>query len=179
MNTQSAATDTRVRAAQVLQKEGLNKSEIGRTLGVAPSTVTRWLDPEAAERSRRSSKAAKLLRTGNCIDCNTPTSYDGRARKGESNYRRCRNCANLARHLAIYWTREKVIDAIQRFALANGRPPISTDWSTADKANDYPSKTQVYRHPSTSPSAPFAFWADAIEAAGFPRPRPGKRAQHS
>jgi len=69
-----------------------------------------------------------------------------------------------------------VIDAIQRFAAIHGRPPKARDWHTRDPVNNYPACSTVYRtnHPSNR-SAPFACWADAIEAAGFPRPTRGSR----
>lgn len=42
--------------ARELYAQGLNKSEIGRRLGVTQPTVRCWVDPEAAERDRESSR---------------------------------------------------------------------------------------------------------------------------
>lgn len=61
------------------------------------------------------------------------------------------------------WTREQVIDAIRRWAAEHGAPPISKDWQ--HWSPDRPTH-DVAR-------ARCGSWADAIEAAGYPRPAPG------
>lgn len=64
------------------------------------------------------------------------------------------------------WTRETIIEAIQRWAHEHGAPPASTDWFK--RVDDYPSTSMVKRLFDGS-------WADAVEAAGFPRPHRGGR----
>lgn len=62
------------------------------------------------------------------------------------------------------WTREEIIAAIQAHAAANdGFPPASTEWFI--NAPGRPNATKVKRV--------FGSWADAVEAAGFPRPTRG------
>jgi len=99
---------------------------------------------------------------------------DGANGFGPKAPRLCAACANKRNHAEKTWTRETVIAAIQRFAKEHGRPPTSTEWITADPENGYPPRSSVYvsYHRSVSP---FAKWADAIEAAGFPRPLKGRK----
>jgi len=62
------------------------------------------------------------------------------------------------------WTRDEITEAIQNHALQHGAPPTSTDWAKA--APGRPSADLVKRRFGGS-------WADAIVAAGFPRPLRG------
>lgn len=62
--------------AQTLRDSGLSYREIGERAGVVPSTVRRWLNPEAAERNRQASREAKRRRRQPCEDCGGPKSYD-------------------------------------------------------------------------------------------------------
>jgi len=99
---------------------------------------------------------------------------DGSNGLGENSSRLCLSCDRARVQAERIWTRETVIAAIQRFAKEHGRPPTSTEWITADPENGYPPRSAVYvsYHRSVSP---FAKWADAIEAAGFPRPLKGRK----
>lgn len=55
------------------------------------------------------------------------------------------------------WTREEIVDAIQRWGRThNGEPPRAMDFNGAD---DYPSRTAVIRT--------FGTWNAAIDEAGF------------
>lgn len=135
---------------------------IARDTGVPLTTVKRWLDPEFAQRQRELSSAAKRKRKGSCA-CGASLAYDNSGGV-------CTRCRNAARRI---WTRESIIDAIQRFASVHGRPPVATEWVRADKDNGYPATSNVGRS-TCNRSAPFEQWADAIEAAGFPRPRKGR-----
>lgn len=70
------------------------------------------------------------------------------------------------------WTRESIVEAVQRWAREHGgEPPMVHDWTLGDES--YPSPTTVKRR--------FGKWGHAVVAAGFPRPlvggvlrRPGK-----
>lgn len=64
------------------------------------------------------------------------------------------------------WTRESIIEAIQRWAREHdGVPPRAKDWRAA---------SDTYPHTATVTSGIyFSKWSDAIEAAGFPRPSIG------
>lgn len=134
--------------------------EIANELGISTSYASSlWYDPDGAK-----DRARKKRYAGKCEKCGGPTTGSlGRARAPKV----CAKCASVK-----VWTHERVLDAIRRYAAANGRPPTATDWQRADRGNGYPAASSVY---SADESCPFASWADAIEAAGFERPRVGKR----
>lgn len=133
-----------------LRAQGYAAPAIGRALGIPESTVRNWWN------------------AGECVDCGVAVEHsNGKVAE------RCRSCANGHKHETRTWTREAVIDAIQRFAAANGRPPLASEWINVDHANGYPARTYVYCSNDQSRKNPFPKWADAIEAAGFPRPIAG------
>lgn len=72
------------------------------------------------------------------------------------------------------WSREQVIDAIQRFEREHGRPPQARDWRVADKERNYPNFKAVYRSAGRR-TAPFGQWSEALEAAGLLTVRVVKR----
>lgn len=164
-------SDDRVQFALELRAQGYGYKRIGRALGVSPSTVRRWVLPGAREANLLASREAKRRRTGTCVDCGGVTRYNGHGRESSE---RCASCSRAKQMGERKWTREAVIDAIQRWAAEHGRPPSASDWNYRSeyKTSDFPWATQVYRG-SGNVNAPFAYWADAIEAAGFPRPRVG------
>lgn len=146
--------------------------QVAKLLGVSQTTVRRWLDPEMAERNRVSSREAKRRRSGTCRRCGGETRYSGNAGKGVSDL--CEACAHEEQRESRGWTREAVVDAIQRWAVEHGRPPSATDWNRSGPG--HPAKSNVYRSGNGPRSNnPFANWADAIEAAGFDRPEVGGR----
>lgn len=148
-----------------MRAEGLLHREVAELLGISRSHAAALShDPDGAK-----DRARKDSYRGTCSRCGNPTDGSkGRAAAPD----RCAKCAAIEGHEAQYWTAERVINAIQRFAALHGRPPRSRDWLRADRANGYPVMSSVYVN-SASPNAPFPSWADAIEAAGFPRPRHG------
>lgn len=156
----------RVRQAQELRALGFSRNRIAEKLGVSFGTVCAYFsDPDlSGQATRRRRYAAEHP----CQSCGRPT--DG----SRGHKRSARFCADCAAEAKRHWTREAVTDAIRRYAAAQGRPPNARDWDRADPARGYPSKSTVYRSPSY-PNAPFARWADAIEAAGFPRPTRGSK----
>lgn len=81
----------------------------------------------------------------------------------------CATCFTARQHAEKKWTRERIIDAIQRFAAENGRPPLSREWIRANHEKDYPARVSVYRS-ATNPNGAFETWNHAIAAAGF-KPR--------
>ncbi len=62
---------------------------VGRELGVAHSTVYRWLNPAAAERGRTLVREYKARQRGACVDCGAETRYTGH---GASVSPRCVPC---------------------------------------------------------------------------------------
>lgn len=70
----------------------------------------------------------------------------------------CRSCANSDRS---YWTRERIIEAIQWHFERLGCTPRKQDWLRSRPEN--PTFQWAVKR--------FGSWGNAIEAAGYPRPR--------
>lgn len=156
--------------AQEMRRKGHTYREIGEAVGASPQTILTWCSPNR-DRIRQREKRRKQKYTKPCVDCGGPTSY---RKKGYT--RRCLLCHLVFIEETKKWTREGVIAAIQKWNEVYGKPPSATDWNapTAKKygrverdQNLYPAATTIY-----GPHGPFNSWSDAIEAAGFPRPRP-------
>lgn len=156
--------------ARAMRANGAHLRTIAHVLEVSDTTVLRWTDEAYAERQRIEARDRKRAARGVCQDCGGETRYSGRDGRRVSD--RCAACQRLLAHAERKWTAETVVAAIRRFAAANGRPPAAREWTRADPELGYPARTAVYRSGSWK-GAPFARWADAIEAAGFPRPRSG------
>jgi hypothetical protein len=97
--------------------------------------------------------------------------------------RLCAACAAQEQIEERKWTQETVIEAIQLFARENGRPPLSSEWLVRQDRR-FPPTSAIYRYKPKGRGGkrnrsgrhnPFASWADAIEAAGFPRPKIGHK----
>jgi hypothetical protein len=157
------------RAAQVaeLRAQGLGFLEIARALGISRSYAsTLYHDPDGSL-----DRARKEAYGGICIDCGGPTSgAEGPAHVAE----RCLHCTPNANRK---WTPETVVAAIQEWARRRGQSPTANEWLHGGKVVDpdgyeFPAASSCYRS-SSKLNPPFETWADAIEAAGFPRPRVG------
>lgn len=153
-----------------LREAGLTHKQIGERLGIPWKKSSALAnDPDGSKLRERHERMG-----GTCEVCGKRTSWtvNGPARL-------CIQHAQAQATRDRRWTAELVIDAIQRFAAVHGRAPIADEWITADPVNDYPPRSSVYGRDrpksSGNPAAPFATWADAIEAAGFPRPTTGRR----
>lgn len=149
------------------EEEGLVYREIAQQLGISHSYASSLAtDPDGSKtRARKDSYA------GECVDCGAPTSGSNGSRAAAN---RCDLCSHALQHLNRRWTRDAVIDAIRRYHRAHGRPPRSEDWIRADQVHNYPPRSAVYRGGQRrGKHQPFQTWADAIEAAGFPRPHVG------
>lgn len=152
--------------AQTLAAEGYLQREIAVILGVSRSYASALASNDPLGEKTR---ARKDSYRGVCDDCGNPT--DGSY--GPNNTPAvCDACSHARQRADKRWTREAVVDAIRRFHAQHGRPPRAQEWIASDQGNGYPTRTAVYRSQSNS-TAPFAKWADAIEAAGFPRPMTG------
>ena len=144
-----------------LHEQGHGPNEIVQKVGVSKSTVLRWTSPTVLEKQRASSRAYKQRRRGSCARCGQPT-WLGSIH--------CQSCARELRQQSKYWTKQRVIAAIQRWAEEHdGVPPGAHDWVRSG-GEHHPSMGAVY-----GKNAPYASWSDAIEAAGFPRPKPGQK----
>lgn len=150
------------RKALALYEPGVTSyRSLARKLNVTESTIRRWVDPVSREKLLAASREAKARRTGVCADCGGPTRYNGHSRKTPLSFR-CAACA-LARHNSpdalaerTVWSREKIIEAIQRWGAEHGDSPRTADFVGAP---GYPSATTVIKY--------FGTWNNAIEAAGF------------
>jgi hypothetical protein len=139
-----------------LRGMGLSTQEIAEELGMRPGGIRSIInDPDGSKQ-----KARRERYRGVCGVCGEPTT-------GCNGW----NAPDLCRlHSASrVWTQEKVIGAIQQFAKEHGRPPRSTDWPHTDRKQGHPAATAIYGEYAAFPS-----WADAVEAAGFPRPSMGR-----
>lgn len=148
-----------------LREQGMAVKEIGPLMGLTESGVRSLLsDPDGSKQKKRRERYQ-----GTCERCGTKTDGSG-GFKDQPQY--CAACTAILRYENRRWPKEAVIEAILTWAAENGRPPVSTDWITASEDGRFPGMNAVYRSKPHSIS-PFASWADAIEAAGFPRPRHG------
>jgi hypothetical protein len=99
--------------------EELSIGEIARRLGRAPATVKAYLYDPTGEKAR----AVKARYRGTCRSCGAATSP--RNGKGDA-HAYCHRCRPGA--AAPQWTRERVRDALHRWAERYGRVPSSYDW---------------------------------------------------
>lgn len=141
---------------------GYTGLETARRHGVGHSFVYAVLNDPTGEGERK----RKNRYRGTCEDCGAATDGSNGPTKAPTV---CKDCAAIRQHEARHWTPERIIAAIQRFAREHGRPPTSTDWNHARRQDGYPATTRVYQS-QTNQAPLFASWADAIVAAGFPRP---------
>lgn len=143
--------------------------QIAERLGISRSYASSlYADPDGSAVRLR-----KETYRGACVECGAPTDgSNGRGRAPE----RCERCARARAQAERKWTQETISDAIRRFARVNGRPPLADEWINADPVNGYPPRSAVYASTSGG-NQPFPSWADAIEAAGFPRPVVGRYAR--
>lgn len=156
-----------------LRERGLMLQQIADRLGISRQFVSDLLNDPDRSRQRVRRERYRRACPGWRRECGAL--MDGSNGNGPSASRLCVECDRLRIHDERKWTAETVVDAIQRFAEEHGRPPFATEWVHADPVNGYPCSRACYRSThDANKSAPFAKWADAVEAAGFPRPEPGK-----
>ena len=161
--------DLAAEVKRLRETDGLQFRQIAETLGISRSYANSlYRDPTGdLDRSRKDAYG------GVCEDCGGPTSgADGPAHVA----RFCSHCA--PNQYLRKWTAETVIAAIQHWATEHGKPPAATDWLSKNRNDggtyEYPPAGAVYKNSHKARHAPFEHWADAIEAAGFPRPIRGQ-----
>lgn len=143
------------RAAQ-LRARGMPYRKIAERLAISTSYASNLVNDPDGELAR----ARKRNYGRNCEICGARTNGSDGMFKAP---RICGRCWNQKRHEERHWSPERILAAIRAWAAEHGRPPGAREW----------------RH--TRPTAPttntvvreFGSWANAIEAAGFPRPRSG------
>ena len=165
----------RAEQALALRAQGLLQREIAAELGISRSYASSLLaDPEGVKDKERKDSYRKP-----CPQCGELMG-GGEGPNSEKFPKLCYQCAPLATR---YWTRERIIDAIQRWNEIYGRPPVATEWLVSKdiRGEGFPPTSAIYKYnkgarggvPGTNHN-PFDSWADAVEAAGFPRPRRGE-----
>jgi len=149
-----------------LRASGFTIAEAGAVVGLTHSGARNILnDPDGSKQ-----RARRERYRGTCARCGGKTD-------GSCGYRsctvHCAACAIIVQHENKRWTREAVIEAIQLWAAEHdGQPPLASEWLHASEDGRFPNRGSVYRN-GKNQGHPFAKWADAIEAAGFPRPHVG------
>lgn len=139
-----------------LQADGLTSREIAGRLGLGYTTIRNALaDPDNSKRARR-----RQTYQGKCLDCGATTYSDGTSRPSP----RCGPCAVEANRV---YDRDSIIEVIREFARIHGRPPLATEWLRRGDV-----EPQIYVHTCQTV---FGSWANAIEAAGFERPKVGRK----
>ena len=151
------------RRARELREAGRLLSEVSEELGVPQGTISNWTNPDyqrkRAERRKRYS--------GVCVDCGATTNGSNGPGKAPE---RCFSCHMALRTAAKKWTETTIIASIRAWVARYGAPPTSKEWIRTGVDLPHPPRSAVYR-----PGGPFPKWADAIEAAGYPRPKVGPR----
>ena len=142
-----------------LYKQGCGARQIGAMLGIPATTIYRWTHPDYNQRSLAIGRRYKERQRRRCATCGASIWMSSTL---------CFRCAKQKQKDEKRWTREAIIQAIQQWADKHGQPPVVSEWRKAGP--DHPGFTSCY-----GPGSPFPNWADAIEAAGYPRPRSGHK----
>lgn len=167
---------SRAADARRLKAQGLTRKEIAKKLGISVGYVNDvFYDPDGTKLLERRERYRRP-----CPKCGALMS--GQAGFGPKSPKLCHACAVEKQKAKKKWTRERIIEAIQLFERRNGRPPLATEWfqPTSVRGEDYPPGSSIYRSKlrGKMTNQPFASWAEAIEAAGFPRPHVGRKVSH-
>lgn len=126
-------------------------------------------------------RARKDRYRGSCEVCGKPThGSNGRAKAP-------RRCSAHVDHDEIVrkrgdrrWGRQRIIDAIRKFANRYGRPPRAADWNPGMATSlGHNRRVERFHQDGCWPYAQtvkdaFGSWGNGIEAAGFPRPEQGQ-----
>ena len=148
--------DSTLRArATELRKQGFLIRVIAVELGVPKSTVTRWLNPEFEKRERANARKRKYGNDPQATKC--PRCK----RKKTKRAKVCLRCARELQTIDRPWNRERVIEAIQRWAIEKGHAPVSGEWDRSGKW--HPAISSIVR----GPHPVFGSWSEALTAAGF------------
>lgn len=174
--TQADKGSVRLRKARMvaaLRAQGLSTTQVAAELRISRSYANTLIsDPDGTK-----DKSRKQKYSGICDICGGPTSgANGRAQAPK----RCKDCFPRT---PKYWTAERIVAAIQEWAREhNGAPPAASEWlgqvegSIGQYAKGPRSASGVHRRwpPVTTVQREFGSWANAIEAAGFPKPTVGR-----
>jgi Homing endonuclease associated repeat len=146
----------RVAEARRLRAQGLLQREIQEKMRLSRSAVSDLLtDPW-----REKAQARRARYGGTCQRCGAPT--DGSAGPSTPPPTLCGKCALDEQHERRHWTKERILEAVHRYAEENGRQPSSQEWlGTAGK--DRP----PWAPPTPTVIREFGSWSACMNAAGF------------
>lgn len=137
-------------------ERGLNRSEIGRALGISRAYASELITDPSGTKTRERKNSYR----GVCKSCGGPTDGSNGRRKAP---RVCARCLAAQQRQS---TRDHIISVIQGFAEIHGRPPLAMEFG------------RRLREPNValnSVQTAFDSWGDAIVAAGFERPKRGRK----
>jgi hypothetical protein len=141
--------------ARELRASGMLVKQIVDTLGVPQPTVVRWTNDKFADRERKKARTRKRSKRKKCVVCGKRVSNTASM---------CRPCYKKTQR---QWTRERLIEAFQNWALKHGHAPTLGEW-VASGGDEHPSVFSIL----DGPTAPFRSWSELVLAAGFtPRQR--------
>lgn len=132
-----------------LRANGMLIREIVEQVGVPKSTVTRWCNPQFEKKDRAKARQRKFSKRRKCPQC-------GKRMNNTANL--CITCYKASQR---YWTRERVIEAMQAWATKHGYSPTYREWSRS--GNDHPATATIL----AGPNPLFNSWSEALVAAGF------------
>lgn len=138
--------------ARELRANGMLVREVAERIGVPKATVTRWCNPQFEKRARVAARKRRYSKKLKCPNC-------GKRRSNTAAL--CRKCYKESQRV---WTRDKVIEAIQAWAVKHGHAPTHDEWSRSGK--DHPATATIL----SGPYPVFSSWSEALIAAGF-KPR--------
>jgi hypothetical protein len=113
---------------------------------------------------------------GTCQRCGNRTSGGDGAAKAPA---LCASCSeDRNREERTIWSKERIVEEIHRWTSLAGRPPKATEWQRAGTAAQKRLLVDIHRATGPWPTVTvvqrkFGSWANAIEAADFPRPTRG------
>lgn len=167
------ATPERIRLAEqvaTFRRDGMSHKEIAAALGISRSYASALASDPYGEQER----ARRDRYAGVCENCGRSTTGSNGPNLAP---RFCALCAATAYAKENRrWTRERVIQAIHEWAQEHdGIPPTASQWRRSSLDGRFPALSSVYKSQRRINNSPFDSWASAIEAAGFKRPREGKK----
>ena len=156
----------RVRELRRLLALGFTASQAARQMGISLSYVRALRSDPSGKKDRD----RKRSYGGTCERCGRTTDgSNGRSKAPQL----CISCSRIRQGEEAHWTQELILHRIREWHRLFGRPPLSTEWllRTSGYVSDNLDEEGFVYWPNTGTVLNlFGTWANAIEAAGFPRP---------
>lgn len=140
----------RLRAQGLLQREIQEKMRLSRS-AVSDLLTDPWREKAQARRARYG---------GTCQRCGAQT--DGSAGCSKPPPTLCIECSSAELHERRHWTKERILEAVHRYAEEKGRQPLSQEWlGIAGNHRD------PWAPPTPTVIREFGSWSACMNAAGF------------